>query len=604
MDKKNTFIGAALLIAAFAVYFVGQRYAPPPPPPQPTPAIEQPMPSAPAATNAQANSANPSAVGPSDATFAAIEKDSTDATITTLANDFIEVRLTDFGGAVSEVAFRKYPAELGLPGPFVFNHAHADPILAFTEDSFPGLGRSTRYQLVSSSATEVVYRAVIGNRLEVTRRYTVHARGDASGDPYIVRHETTFRNLTNAPAALPRAALSLGTASLVSPNDFGQYLNIANYDGNSTQVTSRSELEGAGFIGRMFGRDTAPKAFLEKSGTVVWAAVKNQFFASIFTADKPGQAVITRRIDPSELPSFPGSQRPNAGLTGAERFDLPALPAGGSTTLAGDLYIGPKEYPRLAKLAHNEDGVMQYGTLYGKIFLSVYVAPFMNSLMHWTHRWVYNWGFAIVLMTLIIKTVSLPFTLAASRSAKRMQKFQPEIAALKEKYKDNPQKLNQATLELFKQHKINPMGGCLPMLITMPLFIGFFTMLQSSAELRFQGFLWAKDLSAPDTVALLFGIPLNIMPLLMGATMLYQMRLTPQPTVDNAQMKMMKFMPIIFIFFCYGYSCALSIYMTINGLFTIGQQLVINRMKDNEPVPVAGTAGMKNVTPTKKKLRK
>jgi len=272
--------------------------------------------------------------------------------------------------------------------------------------------------------------------------------------------------------------------------------------------------------------------------------VTNQFFSGIFVADKPGEAVIARRID---LPPFPGTPRTNIGLTGAERFDLPALAPGATATLAGDLYVGPKEYPRLARLAHNEDLVLQYSRrIYSRIFLCGYVAPFMNTLMHWTHRWVYNWGLAIVLMTLIIKTVSLPFTLAASRSAKRMQKFQPQIAALKEKYKDNPQKLNQATLELFKEHKINPMGGCLPMLITMPLFIGFFTMLQGSAELRFQGFLWARDLSVPDTVVRLFGFPLNIMPLLMGATMLFQMRLTPQPTVDNAQVKMMKFMPVMF----------------------------------------------------------
>jgi YidC/Oxa1 family membrane protein insertase len=245
---------------------------------------------------------------------------------------------------------------------------------------------------------------------------------------------------------------------------------------------------------------------------------------------------------------------------------------------------------------------MQYSRrTYSRIFLCGYVAPFMNTLMHWTHRWVFNWGLAIVLMTLIIKTVSLPFTLAASRSAKRMQKFQPQIAALKEKYKDNPQKLNQATLELFKEHKINPMGGCLPMLITMPLFIGFFTMLQGSAELRFQGFLWARDLSVPDTVVRLFGFPLNIMPLLMGATMLFQMRLTPQPTTDNAQVKMMKFMPVLFTLFCYNFSCALALYSTVNGLFTIGQQLVINRMKDE---PAAPAAGMKNVTPSKKKLKK
>jgi YidC/Oxa1 family membrane protein insertase len=602
MDKKNTIIGVALLLAAFAVYFIGQRYAPPPPPP----VISRPPPSGPV-TAAPAGSTIEPAAAPSDAAFAAIAKDIAEATITTLDNGFIEVRLTDFGGAIRDVAFnsKRYPAELGSRAPFVFNQLHADPILAFTEDSFPGLGRAARYQLVSATPTEIVYRIVLENNIEVTRSYALRATTESGADDpavYVVRHETTFRNLGKGAAVLPRPALSLGTASLINLNDYGQYLNVASYDGNSTEFTDRGELEGAGFIGRMFGKDTTPKAFVEKSGTVVWAAVKNQFFASVFTADKPGQSVITRRID---LPPFPNSPRANIGLTGAERFELSPLPPGGSTKLAGDLYIGPKEYPRLAKLPHNEDGVMQYGRyLYSRIFLSGYVAPFMNSLMHWTHRWAFNWGLAIVVMTLIIKTVSLPFTLAASRSAKRMQKFQPEIAALKVKYKDNPQKLNQATLELFKQHKINPMGGCLPMLITMPLFIGFFTMLQGSAELRFQGFLWATDLSSPDTVARIFGFPLNIMPILMGATMLYQMQLTPQPTVDNAQMKMMKFMPIIFTLFCYSFSCALALYSTVNGLFTIGQQLVINRMKDNEPDVVAGTAGMKNVTPSKKKLKK
>ena len=116
-------------------------------------------------------------------TFAAVAKDSTEATITTLANDFIEVRLTDFGGAIRDVAFKKYPAELGEPGPFVFNQQHADPLLAFTEESFPDLSRTTRYQLVSSTPTEAVFRAVIGNRLEVTRRYSVRAPADTARRP-------------------------------------------------------------------------------------------------------------------------------------------------------------------------------------------------------------------------------------------------------------------------------------------------------------------------------------------------------------------------------------------------------------------------------------
>ena len=185
------------------------------------------------------------------------------------------------------------------------------------------------------------------------------------------------------------------------------------------------------------------------------------------------------------------------------------------------------------------------------------------------------------------------------------------MQAIREKFKDNPQKLQQATMELFKKHKVNPLGGCLPVLITIPFFIGFFSMLQSTAELRFQPFLWATDLSAPDTIAHIWGLPINILPLLMGATMVIQMRLTPSPSVDNAQMKMMKFMPYVFTLFCYNFSCALALYSTVNGLFTIGQQLIINRMKD-EPGPqgagtaAAATAGafarpMKNVTPKKKK---
>jgi YidC/Oxa1 family membrane protein insertase len=166
-------------------------------------------------------------------------------------------------------------------------------------------------------------------------------------------------------------------------------------------------------------------------------------------------------------------------------------------------------------------------------------------------------------------------------------------------------------MEIFKKHRVNPVGGCLPILITIPFFMGFYAMLYTTAELRFADFLWAHDLAAPDTVAHVFGLPINIMPILMGITMIVQMRIVPQPTVDNAQAKMFKFMPIIFTLFCYTFSCALSLYSTVNGLFTIGQQLIINRMKD-EPSPFSpgGSAvateetlrkAMKNVTPPKKK---
>jgi YidC/Oxa1 family membrane protein insertase len=609
MDKKNTTIGVILLVAAFASLYFGAQMAPAPSPAAPELAPQNaPMPTAGNAAPSPGTVGAP-ATSPSDATFAAVVRDNAGATVTTLANDVIEVRFTDFGGAIRDVAFRTYSAEQNQAAPYVFNEVHADPLLGFTD--FPGLDRSARYTLVSVSATEVVYRALFENRLEVTRRYTVRAPGDTSADPYRIRHETTIRNLTDLSAPLPRATLSLGTASLVNTNDVGQYLNAATYDGEDTHFTDRGELEGGGFLSWIGMRDGAPRPFVDKPGAVNWAAVKNQFFASVYTPVVPGVGLVARRV---ELPPFPGSTRPNIGLTAVARFELPILAAGASTSLEGELYVGPKEYRRLAKFEQMEDRVMQYDRyFFNRMFFSGYIAPFMNTLMNWTHGMTGNWGVAIILMTLILKIVTLPFTLAASRSAKRMQKLQPLMQAVREKHKDNPQKLNQATIELFKEHKVNPMGGCLPVLITIPLFVGFFTMLQGTAELRFQGFLWAFDLSAPDTVFRLFGLPLNIMPLLMGATMVYQMKLTPMApgSGDAAQMQatMMKIMPIVFTLICYNFAAALALYSTVNGVFTIIQQVLVNKFTKDEPIasetaPVR-TGGnpwkpVKNVTPKKK----
>lgn len=602
MDKKNTIIGVALLLAAFAIFKFAPRS---PAPTTPTNAQVATAPSTPGVPGAGTSTTSTTAPAPAAANseFAAINRDAANAKVTTLENEFIEARLTNFGGAIRDVAFKKFPAIQGRPEPYVFNLLHEDPILALADGR--GLGRDAAYELVSSTPTEVVYRTVLDGKLEVTRHYQLSDPTKPESDPYRLHHETTFRNLTNAPYALPNVELSIGTATLVNSADRGYYLNIASYDGKGLEFTDRGALQGGG-IGAMFGSGRPPIPVLKQPGPIVWAAAKNQFFASIYTPDKPAASVTIRRI---ELPPFPDSKEPNIGLTGAESFDVAAIPANGTVTLQGDLYVGPKEYNRLAKFSHNEDGVMQYTRGIYRYFLSGYVAPLENTLMNLAHRWSGNWGIAVILMTLMLKTVSLPFTLAASRSARRMAKLQPELKAIREKYKDTPQKQQMATMELFKAHKVNPVGGCIPVLITMPLFFGFYAMLAGAAELRFQPFLWTADLSGPDTVGHVFGFAINIWPLLMGVTTLVQMQLTPTPSVDKAQAMMMKFMPVMFIMFCYNYSSALAIYMTVNGLFTIGQQLVINRMRDTgDPAeqPAAATTkpggkAMKNVTPGKKK---
>jgi YidC/Oxa1 family membrane protein insertase len=592
MDKKNTTIGVLLLVAAFGALYFGSKLTPTP---QPAPNVgptATPTPLAPNQAPTPAQSALP-ATQPDNATFAALATERRDATVTTLANDFIEVRLTNYGGAIRDVALRKFEAVKDQPAPVVFNELHADPMLAFTD--FPNLGRDRAFDLVSATSTEVVYRTVFENRIEVTRRY----RLDPAKDPYVVRHETTFRNLTGETAPLPRTGLSLGTAAPVNTADYGQYLNVGYHDGDSFHFTERAELQGGGFLSWIGMADGAPKPFIEQAGMVQWATVKNQFFAAIATFDQPGVGIVTRRV---ELPPFTGSTQPNIGVSGTARVDLKPLIPEGTETLGLDLYVGPKEYRRLSQFDKEQDRVMQFDRyFFNRIFFSNFFAKTLLSIMTWVNDYIGSFGWSIVVMTLILKTVFLPLTLAASKSSKRMAKIQPEMQELREKFKDNPQKLNQATIDLFKKHKVNPMGGCLPILVTIPFFIGFFAMLQSASELRFAEFLWAPDLSAPDTIARIFGLPINIMPLLMGATMVLQMRLVPTPTVDNAQAKIFKFMPYFFTLVCYNFSCALALYSTVGNVFTIGQQLIINRMKDDDDTPAKPAATPAKLVGKKKK---
>ncbi len=602
MDKKNTAIGIFFIIAALLSMWFGSRLAPSQPNAPATPAT------APGSTTLP-ESAQPVGVTPAQvpsSAFAAVSSDAVEAKIVTLENEFVAVNFTNFGGAIRDIALKKYPAEKGRTEPFVFNALHADPMLAFVD--LPGLDRNTPFELVSSTANQVVFRAVFDGRIEVTRRYTLFRSGEANQDPYRLRHETTFRNLADQSLAMPRVALSLGTAAPTNASDLGLKLTTGYSNGSDQKFHARSELEASnGFLGFIGGHDARPS--LTSGGPVVWATVGNQFFSTILTPDEPAAGTITRRV--KLFPSLPDTDHNAYGIAGAAQFDLTALPAGGETTIGANFYVGPKEYSRLSNgdiFQANEDRVMQFGFFkwFSQLLLTI-----MSAVHGWFPNATWAWGWAIVITTLFLKIVFVPFTLAASKSAKRMAKIQPEMQAIREKFKDNPQKLQQATMELFKKHKVNPLGGCLPVLITIPFFIGFFSMLQSTAELRFQPFLWATDLSAPDTIAHIWGLPINILPLLMGATMVIQMRLTPSPSVDNAQMKMMKFMPYVFTLFCYNFSCALALYSTVNGLFTIGQQLIINRMKD-EPGPqgagtaAAATAGafarpMKNVTPKKKK---
>jgi YidC/Oxa1 family membrane protein insertase len=245
-----------------------------------------------------------------------------------------------------------------------------------------------------------------------------------------------------------------------------------------------------------------------------------------------------------------------------------------------DIFAGPKEYKTLDHLAsllgNNMDLVMGFGGPMG--FFARLLLLSMNGL----HALGLSYALTIIFITVIIKVLFWPLTQMSTRSMKRMQALQPQVKAIQEKYKDDSQKMNQKMMELWKQNKVNPAAGCLPMLIQLPIFFGFYRMLQTAIELRGARFLLACDLSQADTVWVIPGLnfPLNPLPLIMGATQIWQMRLTPpSPGVDPVQQKMMQYMPLIFLFILYNFSSGLTLYWTVQNLLTIAQ-MKLTKAKD------------------------
>ena len=259
---------------------------------------------------------------------------------------------------------------------------------------------------------------------------------------------------------------------------------------------------------------------------------------------------------------------------------MPGLKSKGFTLAAGEvvtrsfeIYAGPKELPLLRKLGATQDKVMNFG-MFG--FVSEFLLWSMNGL----HGLLGNYAASIIVLTILIKSVLWPVQNKATKEMRKMAALSPKMTEMREKHKDNPQKLNEETMKLYKEYGVNPFSGCLPMLIQIPIFFGFYAMLGTAIELRNSSFFWVVDLSQPDTITHLLGFPINILPLLMAGTMVWQMIITPK-TGDAMQQRIFYFMPIIFLVFCYNYASGLALYWTTQNLFSI-VQLYFTR---NQPLP-------------------
>jgi YidC/Oxa1 family membrane protein insertase len=242
------------------------------------------------------------------------------------------------------------------------------------------------------------------------------------------------------------------------------------------------------------------------------------------------------------------------------------------------LYAGPKEYDRLKALHVGLEHIIDFG------FFSVLAVP-----LFWTLKLFYkvlgNYGWAIVLLTILIRIPFIPLVNKSQKSMKKLQELQPKMAEVREKFKKDPQRMQREMMDLYKKYKVNPLGGCLPMILQIPVFFALYKILMIAIELRGAPFmLWLKDLSAPDTLfghipawfPLIGGFAIGPLPILMGATMIIQQRMTPT-SMDPAQNRIMMFMPIVFTFLFLNFATGLVLYWLMNNIFSITQQLYVNR---------------------------
>jgi len=437
---------------------------------------------------------------------------------------------------------------------------------------------------------------------------------------YLLLTSVRLENATNVPLTLPAQEIAVGTATPLGPQDDGLNVGLMWHSGSRNTTISDPWFKN---MTLMCFPGTPRTLYREGQSNVVWAAAQNQFFGMVAMPVVPAQEVIARQV---KLPAYSADALPEGAAAPPEpkgyavSLGYPALVLAPETSVERQIifFVGPKEYRTLSRVADrfkNEvDDVMGFnmfpfyavGAFFGKALLLA-----MNFVHH---SFGFGYGLAIIFITVIIKLLFWPLTAASTRSMKRMAQLQPQMNALREKFKDDPAKMNKKMMEFWREHKVNPMGGCLPMLLQMPVFFGFFSMIRGAIELRGASFLWVTDLSKTDTLFIIpglgwipffgmpgAGLPFNLLPLIMGATMLWQARLTPvSPTMDPVQQKMMKYMPLMFIVFLYNFSAGLTLYWTVQNLLSILQTKLT---KSNEPAAPAGPVISSALTPQSKKKK-
>lgn len=451
------------------------------------------------------------------------------------------------GGGIKSWVLKKYREELAQTS---FNVEMVTPALEeypLQDKLLKGAASETIYFkpsqsnifLTSGQKQELAFTRQFKDGISIEKKYTL------SANTYSIQTETLISN-NSANQFEGRLATSLAASAKFLKKRGGSY--------------HKGPIVHSG--GKIL-REDIKEGEEALAGKILWSGLEDMYFLS---------AVIPKNME-------------NAKWSTVITKDMVKVAAVVPVSLSPDThaaigyaaYIGPKEMDILAAQgAHLEDSInLGWFTFLAKPFLMA---------MNFLYSYIPNYGLVIILLTIIIKILFHPLTKKSMNSMKEMQKVQPQIAALREKYKNDKEKMSKELMELYKRYKINPVGGCLPMILQIPVFIALYNVLGASIELRHAPFLlWIKDLSAPDrlflipaTIPFAGGYAFGPLPILMGATMLIQQKMTPS-TMDPAQAKMMLIMPIVFTFMFLNFPSGLVLYWLVNNVLSIAQQYYIQK---------------------------
>ena len=541
MDNNRTIIAVALIIllwSGYSLFFPSQ-----PPPAEQNVTAEAVAEKPPESSFSAVSEARYSSVV--DQEFKSAVYDNFEEKLITVSSDFYDIKLSTKGATVRSVALKKYKEDntddakpyqlidLSVEKAAIFKTSGSEGLFIPEDLPFNLVGDVSDIVFVDSDRKTVSFQAVTASGLTFIKNYTFYNNSyQIDIDVELINDgENSIKGLFN---------LSLVTV-LPGEDDKGlenmyTFIGPLSFDGEDLIEDDIDDLEKSA---KIYGDG------------IIWSGYVSKYFLTIVNPQSSAKKIQIEYDD---------------GVV-QNKFISPFinLYPGQKTILKYVSFLGPIDYDLLQSVGYQFEQAKDYG------FFSILAKPLMHTLKFF-YGYIGNYGFAIILLTICIKLIFWPLTQKSYKSMKGMQKLQPEMQKLREKHGKDKQKLNQEMMTFYKENKVNPMGGCLPMLIQIPVFFALYQVLLGAIELRHAPFmLWITDLSIKD--------PYYITPVIMGATMFIQQKMTPT-NMDPTQAKVMLMMPVVFTFLFLNFPAGLVVYWLINNLLTILQQYLIRRQPD------------------------